>query len=470
MRILLLKPAFDDIAVMPPMGLCYLAPMLARAGFDVEILDNTLYRLSDAAVADRIRSGAFSLVGIYASTPMIPGALAMARLVKSVDPALHVSLGGPHPSLTVEETMREPAVDSIGIGECEHTFVELARRLAAREPTTGLAGFAVRDGDGIQTNSPGGYIQDLDSLPFPAFDRSAVPDYFRVGHNYGVVQRASRNLPIITSRGCPSRCTFCQLYLGRRFRHRSPENIADELALRVATHGVREFNFLDDNFTVYKKWAIAVCEEIGRRDLDVKIRFPNGVREDRLDAELLEALRDVGCYHLDFGLESGCQSTLDLMQKDKKVSDMGSKVHLARKMGFEVTATFIFGTPGETLADMDETIRFALSLPLDSASFGVVIPFPGTELRQQAIDRGLLRHSRYEMYNPGFAECDPPLASPDWTGEELLAKVREASRRFYLRPRMVAKYLPHLFRGDNFRKYLRAARTLLPSRSAAAAL
>lgn len=468
MRVLLLKPRFDDIAVMPPMGLCYLAPLLEREGFEVDILDNTLLGWVDEAIASQIRRRGYRLVGIYASTPMIVEALRMARLVKSVDPSIHVCLGGPHPSVTTEETLAAPEVDSIGMGECEHAFPELARRIAAGAGPEGLAGFAWRDADGaVRQEGPGGYIPVLDALPFPDFAKVPVERYFKVGHNYGVVQRASRNLPIITSRGCPSRCTFCQLYLGRRFRTRSPENIADEIALRVATYGVREFNFLDDNFTVHKRWAIDVCRQIQRRGLGVRLRFPNGVREDRLDEELLEALRDVGCYHLDFGLESGCQETLDLMHKDKKVEDMVRQVELAHRMGFEVTATFIFGTPGETLAHMDETIRLALSLPLDSASFGIVIPFPGTELRQEAIRKGLLAHSRYEMYNPGVAACDPPLRSPDWTAQELIAKVKEASRRFYFRPRMVWKYLPYMFRGDNLRKYVRAARDLLPARAAA---
>ncbi len=471
MRILLLKPRFNDIAVMPPMGLCYLAPLLAKAGFEVDILDNTLLDWSDGAVAGQIRERGYRLVGIYASTPMIDEACRMASLIKSVDRSIHVCLGGPHPSVTVEETLGCSDVDSIGMGECEKILPELARRIDAGGGLEGVSGLAWRDGAGVvRTQGPGGYIPELDSLPFPDFSKVPVARYFKVGHNYGVIQRSSRNLPIITSRGCPSRCTFCQLYLGRKFRTRSPANIADEIALGVKTWGVREFNFLDDNFTVYKKWAIDVCREIGRRDLAVKIRFPNGVREDRLDEEMLAALRDVGCYHLDFGLESGCQHTLDLMQKDKQVPEMGDKVWLAHRMGFETTATFIFGTPGETLADMDETIRFALSLPLDSASFGIVIPFPGTELRQEAIAKGHLVHSRYRMYNPGFAECDPPLRSADWTAEELIAKVKEASRRFYFRPRMVLKYLPYMFRGDNLVKYVRAARDLMPGRHVAAAL
>lgn len=468
MRVLLLKPKFNDIAVMPPMGLCTIAPLVERAGFEVDILDNTLLDWADAGVASQVRERGYRLVGIYASTPMIDSAFRIARLVKSVDPSIHVCLGGPHPSVTVEETLQCPDVDSIGMGECEHIVPELARRIEAGETLEGLSGVAWRDGSGaVHKEGPGGYIAELDSLPFPDFSKVDVPRYFKVGHNYGVVQRSSRNLPIITSRGCPSRCTFCQLYLGRKFRTRSPENIADEIEKNVGTWGVREFNFLDDNFTVYKKWAIEVCREIQRRDLGVKLRFPNGVREDRLDVEMLEALRDVGCYHLDFGLESGCQETLDLMHKDKKVEDIVRQVELAHKMGFEVTATFIFGTPGESLAHMDETIRLALSLPLDSASFGIVIPFPGTELRDEAIAKGYLVHSRYAMYNPGFAECDPPLRSPDWTGEQLVAKVKEASRRFYFRPKMVVKYLPYMFRGDNILKYARAARDLLPTRAAA---
>jgi len=462
MKILLYKPFFHDIAVMPPMGLCYIAAILEKNKIPVEILDNTLLHLSSNELGSKIAKGNYDIIGIYSSTPMIKQALQDAQLFKEVSPNTYISLGGPHPSATIEEILSSSSyIDSICVGEGEFSFLELVKRFVRKQDTKEIQGFAFKVSGGIKINLPPNFIENLDSLPFPAFHLLPIEKYFARGNNYGILQREVRNLPIITSRGCPGCCTFCQRFLGNKFRKRSPQNIADELELHSKKYNVHEFNFLDDNFIIDNDWAIGVCKEIKKRNLKIRFRFPNGVREDMLNEGLLLELKSVGCYHLDFGIESGCQKVLNIMKKGKRLERIREKVWLAHKIGFELSATFIFGTPGETKEDMLKTIDFALSLPLDSASFGIVIPFPGTELRKEVIEKNFLVHSNYENYNPGCIEDQPAIETPDWNGEDLKKILKLAYRKFFFRPRYFLKSIPKIFLGENRRKYFDALKFVL---------
>jgi radical SAM superfamily enzyme YgiQ (UPF0313 family) len=142
------------------------------------------------------------------------------------------------------------------------------------------------------------------------------------------------------------------------------------------------------------------------------------------------------------------------MKKGKKIEKIAEKVRLCKRSGFKLSASFLFGTPGETLEDMEETIRFACSLPLDSASFGLIIPFPGTDVRKEAIEKGYLVHSDYDHYSPNIDYFKPPLATPEWTGADLLAMQKKGNRRFFFRPKQMVKLLPTLANPVNIKRYL----------------
>jgi radical SAM superfamily enzyme YgiQ (UPF0313 family) len=454
MSVLLIKPDFPDIAVMPPLGLGYLSAILEKPNIPVKILDNSLLRLNNNQILTFLKEIEPKIVGIYSSTPMIYRALEVAKLSKLSNKEIYTVLGGPHPSVVIEETLNDKNVDAIVIGEGEQSFLELVQNIIEKNfDLQNVSGIAYKNRDKIiqitETRKP---INNLDDIPFPAFHLFPMERYFKIGKKFGTTQKTKRNIPIMASRGCPSRCTFCQRFLGRKFRIRSAQNIVDEIEYLAKKYNVTEFNFLDDNFTVDKKKVIEVCDMIHKRNLKINFRFPNCVREDYLDADILKALKSVGCYHLDFGLESGCQKVLNLMKKDKKKEDMARKVYLAKDFNFRVSATFIFGIPGETLSDMGETIAFAKSLPLDSASFGIVIPYPGTELRETAIKNNQLIHSEYDKYNPTASRVYPVLETDDWNGSDLIKIQKSAYRQFYLRPRYAFKALRNVARIQNIGK------------------
>lgn len=464
MKVLLYKPYFPDIAILPPMGLCYMAAILEKNNISVEILDNTLSNLTREDLREIIKRNDYNIVGIYSSTPMINNALSDAKLFKETKPDIHVSLGGPHPSETIDETLSSLYVDSIGIGEGEYTFLELIKNIINSQNIEETKGFAFKTSNGVRINNPVGFIENLDLLPFPAFHLLPIEKYFEKRKKFGILQKETRNLPIIATRGCPSGCTFCQRFLGNKLRKRSPKNIADEIIYHSKEYRVNDFNFLDDNFTFHEDWAIEVCRELKKRNFNMGFHFPNGVREDRLDKELLLELRSAGCYHLDFGIESGSQKVLNIMRKGKTLEKIREKVLLAHESGFKLSANFIFGTPGETKEDMLKTINFALSLPLDSASFGIVIPFPGTQIRKEAIENGYLVHSDYNKYNPVLAEVDPPLKTADWDGKDLRKMLILAYRKFYFRPKYVIKAIQQIFKGKNLKEYFSAFQSIIIKR------
>ncbi|OGW25946.1 MAG: hypothetical protein A2X59_12330 [Nitrospirae bacterium GWC2_42_7] len=455
--VLLIKPDFNDIAVMPHLGLGYLASALAAKGMSVQIHDNTLLEYDDHRMVGLIKEVAPRVVGIYAATPMIKRALEIAGLARKVSTDILTVMGGPHPSCTVEETLHCKDLDVVVIGEGEESFPQVvASHIGGSKDFSDIEGCAFKnDKHEIVLSPPREMIKDLDSLPFPALDMMPIELYFKKRSNFGVLQKNSRSLPIIASRGCPSNCTFCQRFLGKKFRVRSAENIVDELVYMKNKFNVTEFNFLDDNFTLHKRRVLEVCDLIHKKGLKITFRFPNGVREDFLDEDILRALKSVGCYHLDFGIESGSQKVLDLMKKGKKIEKIAEKVHLCKKNGFKLSASFLFGTPGETLGDMEESIRFAVSLPLDSASFGTVIPFPGTELRKEVIEKGYLVHSEYEYYNPGLDNFKPPIETQEWTADDLLDMLKKANQAFFFRPKQVLKMLPTIMLNpSNIRRYM----------------
>lgn len=452
--VLLIKPDFEDIAIMPPLGLGYLAATLKSIGLSVWIHDNTLLSYTDDQIANLIKEQKPKIVGIYAATPMIDRAMEISRLTRSVNQDALIVLGGPHPTYTVEETLL--FADVVVMGEGEKTFPEIVTKfINGSRDFSNIKGCAfVNSNKELIINHPRDAIVDLDSLPFPSLDMMPVELYFKKGRAFGCIQRNSRSLPIMASRGCPSNCIFCQRFMGKKFRIRSAENIVDELSYWKNKFGVNEFNFLDDNFTLHKNRVIEVCDLIHKRNLNISFRFPNGVREDFLDEDILSALKSVGCYHLDFGIESGSQKVLDIMKKGKKVEGIANKVYLCHKKGFKLTATFLFGTPGETLDDMEETIRFATTLPLDSATFGIVIPFPGTELRKEAIEKGYLVKRKYEYYNPTRSDFLPLLETPEWSSSNLIQIIKKANRAFFLRPTQILRLFPVLLNPINRKRYI----------------
>jgi radical SAM superfamily enzyme YgiQ (UPF0313 family) len=310
------------------------------------------------------------------------------RSARSAAPAAVLIAGGPHPSGEPEGTLRRlSGLDYAFKGEAEIGFPLLLRRLQGDPVSPGeIPGLVYRDRDTVLV-SPSALVQDLDLLPLPAWDLLAPERYPEAPH--GAFTRSFPTAPIITSRGCPCPCTFCagRAINGRRMRIRSLESVADELAL-LHGRGIREFHIEDENFTLNKERTLLFCELLEKQGLGMSWSLPSGIRIDTLDREMLDAMERAGCYSLALGIEFGTDRILSLTGKGIDIATIEARLELFRGRGIKTTGFFLFGIPGESLGEMEETLRFALRLPLNRAQFNNFMPLPGSTAWDDLKSRG----------------------------------------------------------------------------------
>lgn len=442
MKVLLINPpAIDSIVAdmsdyfdksggaYPPIGLMYLAACLQRDGrHTVRIVDANLNGHDYAALRDIVAKARPDVVGITALTFNMPTILQMTADIKAVDPRIRVVLGGPHVSIFPEESLAFPTVDYIVLGEGEEVFEHLLDVLEAGGDPEGMeaVGFK-RNGEPV-LNRTFHAIEDLDRLPTPAVDLVEIRRYF------SVLSRGRQTMVMMSSRGCPFQCIYCDRpHLGRRFRARSAGNVVDEMELHVRQHGINDIKFFDDTFTVDRNRVVAICEEIRRRNLAVT--WAARARVNTVDYDLLKLMRDSGLRSLSFGIESGNQRILDILQKGITIEQVVSAVGHCRKLGIEVLGDFILGNPGEKREEALETLSLARALCLDYAQFTIMTPYPSTKLYAMGLEKGIIKKDYWREFarNPS-KDFVTPVWEEFYTKAELVALLRKAYRLFYFRP------------------------------------
>jgi radical SAM superfamily enzyme YgiQ (UPF0313 family) len=266
-------------------------------------------------------------------------------------------------------------------------------------------------------------INDLDSLPFPARHLLPMDIYFEaVKENpiRGIIRK--RYAIMLTSRGCPHECIFCSnhIVMGRKWRGRSPENVADEIEQLVNTYSIKQIDFFDDNMTLIKKRVMKICELIIERDLNIEWFVPTGVRVDTLDEELLKKMKASGCKGIRFAPESGVQRVVNqVIKKNLDLKNVEKAVILAKKVGIKVGIFFILGLIGETKEDMEKTIKYAYKLRKLGASnfhFSIATPLYGTELYEQAKSHGFLKE---DFNDEALARAEPLIETEDFSPEDV---------------------------------------------------
>ena len=470
MRVTLVQPAHQSgfSSDQPPMGLGYIASVLEQRGCVVRLVDANVEGLDADAAARLIVQQGPDLVGITVTTPLAPGALAIVRSARGAleKPPVFVA-GGPHPTVLPAEMVGPEAFDYAVRAEGEVTMGELVEALQAGRPVEDIAGLSWWDNaaGAIRHNPERELCQDLASLPYPDWSLFPLKRYS------SLARRNDFCLPITTSRGCPYQCTFCYKGVyGNRLRMREPEDVADEWQFLVERYGAREIAVLDDNFTMWEDRAEAICNLLIERGLD---RIPwsttNGIRVDHAPRRVLELMKRAGCYRVYFGIESGVQRVLDLLNKRIDLDQAREAVAAAKAAGLEVGGYFMIGNVGETLADMDVTIRFALELDLDIVQFTIATAYPGTKMYEQVEREGeLLINSWEDLASYGA----PVFRMADLAPEDVARKYREGLRRFYFNPRFILSQFRQMFTWTGFKHRvlgaLLLARMTLGSRRAPA--
>ena len=420
-------------STMPALGLCWLAAVCRKNGYKTSIIDAALKNLPYETIARSIGDLQADYVGITALTCSIHSASLLAQAVKKNNVGIQTLIGGPHLTTLPEETMRMfPEFDVGFIGEGEETLVEYLKAKEYGGTLENVKGLVYRCGSSIQVTGPRPFIENLDSLPLPAWD---LLDGFPRAYAPAAIR--CRHLPashIVTSRGCPMKCTFCdRSVFGTRYRFFSVEYTFEMIKTLVNKFKVRDILFEDDSFTLHKKRVISLCELIGKNNLHFSWSCLG--RVDTIDAELLRFMKKAGCWQIGFGIESANPGVLDGVEKKIDLEKIRAALALTRAAGIHTKGFFILGLPHETEETMRASMRFAREVELDDISVSFCTPFPGTVLLEKAHEYGDFDQD-FDKMNLMHAVFVPV----GLTRKQLEESHSEFFRRFYLRPRIILDY------------------------------
>mgnify|MGYP006415039935 CR=1 FL=1 len=420
----------EGIGYKPPLGILYVATTLKKyTNHEIKVIDAVAQQLQ---VDDVIReASAFQpdVVGISAWTDFWYPAYTVGEKIKQALPHTHLTYGGPHLGIFPKETLGIPFVDSVIVGDGEIPFLRLCNLVANGETDDKFPGLHLKK-HGLREGPDTYYIQkELDDLPIP--DRTFLPINL-----YGsVLGKNSYNTTMITSRGCPYKCTFCKLNFQKTLCQ-SAERVVEEFK-KISELGIREVEIYDDTFTWSKERLKDICR--GLIDADLPVQWAVRDRVSSADSELYELMYRAGCRRIHLGIESGVQHVLDRMRKQIKVEQAQQAVKLAKNAGMTVLTYFMFGNLDETLDDMRRTIDFALELDADYATFSVTIPYAGTEMYEEALSTGLIPDDYWKEYalSPAPNFRPPKLIENHVNIDQMIELSNEGIRQFYFRPRYI---------------------------------
>ena len=447
-RIVLIRPLFPKyLQPNPPIGLGYLAAVLEQSGFKVYIIDCSLLRIPYRKVIDYLTKIKPMFIGITAYSSHYDQMKKLSNLIKKSNKLKHIPLvlGGVHVTFLPEESMKECNADFVVMGEGEITIVELANAIKNGTSRHEIDGISFWENDEIIINRPRKLIEDIDEIPFPAWNLIPPNSYPQDPHGHEYLRTPFA--PVFTTRGCPYKCKYCAStnFWENKFRRRSPKNVVDEIELLIKEYGVREIHIWDDNFTLIKEHVIGICDEIIQRGLDLKLKCPNGIRIDSLDAEILGKMKKAGFYYLVLAVESGSQRVLDSVNKKLDLSKVPQTVKLVKRFGFVTRGFFILGLPSETFNSLHDTVNYAKNLGLDFAAFFVATPLPGSEIYYDWKKTIEVNNFHWEGMDFGVKRENLPDQIMSSVNPKHLLKFRNlAYMKFFIRPRTIYVFLSHL--------------------------
>lgn len=440
-----------------PDWLAYATAVLEDADIETKLFDFPAMDWNKEDLRQLVRREAPDFVVLDSTTPSIYSDIECAAICKEESGA-HVIMVGPHVSALPEQTLRlaDGVVDVVCVGEYDLTVLDVVRNFDDLSGVKGI-GYCGENGSPILTQARP-LLEDLDSLPFPAWHHLDLMKYFDGGKLYPYID-------IFSGRGCPHNCIFClwpQVMHGKRVRLRSPSKVVDEiehdieLCPQVAKGG--EFFFEDDTFTLVKSNAMAICEEILRRGL--KITFSVNARADTADEELFLLLKRAGCRELLVGFESGDPNILSAIKKKETVQDAVRFMEIANKTKIHVHGCFVLGLPGETRQSMERTIQFALDLGLHTAQFSAAVPYPGTSYFDYCRENRLLKTENWDDWLAD-GEQAAVIDHPGLDHKEVREAVDRGLRKFYFRPTYMIKFLFQTRSKSDLYRKLRGAKNFL---------
>lgn len=440
MKILLIYPQYIHYNIYDArstsLSLLYLAARLEVDGHHVTIFDASMgpitavkngfvYGISNEEVVKQLENKKFDVVGItcsFASRWRFVSAL--AEVVKRAMKDVPVIIGGLFPTYNWKFCFEKSSnVDIIVFGEGENILAQIVNNLekgtSITAACTPVEGVAWRDGADIRINDKKGYNTDLDRLPFPAWHLLDLQKFFAMQKNFYELRPPF--FTVLSSRGCPEACTFCNMYIthGRKWRFRSPENFVDELEFLSKKYNVKNFFIADDNFSFNLERAKEICKEILKRNLSIHYNTGNGLSIKRIDKELLELMKASGCGSVALAIESGSERIRNEVYKKRLPTEkIYQAVNWCNEVGLPCVAFFMVGAPGETRESVEETKKLLKELPLTLCTCGIYTPYPGTALYDECVQKGYMKEvSPEDEERIEFAAS--MLATPDFSSEDI---------------------------------------------------
>ena len=425
-------------ATLPHLGLLMLAAVLRKAGYRVQILDAAAQSTGYEDTLTEAKKFQPDIIALTAVTPSIIKTVKLASMMKETFPSIPIVIGGPHFTAVPEQTLSDyPVFDYGVVGEGEETIIELVEALSAGKTPSNISGLAFRRNGKVRFLPRRPPIKDLDSLPFPAWE---LLDGFPSRYHPALFKY--KQLPsthIISARGCPNKCIFCDTSVfSRQIRFHSAEYVLEMIGYLKKNFGIKEIIFEDDQFLINKTRVARICEGILKAQWNISWSCSGRVNSVT-NPELLNLMKRSGCWQISYGIESGNQKILDFAKKAITINQIEKAVRMTQEAGILSKGYFIFGLPYETEETMKNTIRFARRIPLNDISAFTLTPFPGSEMYDIAKQHGTI-DTDFEKMNL----LDVVYVPNGLSKENLLYYQRLFMKEFYLRPRIIGNYLKRL--------------------------
>ena len=419
----------------PPLGLASIAGYLSSMGISVNIIDCNIDSPSVQDFEELIKFQYLKkfedirIIGITAMTCTIKKAYKIASICRHYYPKAKIVFGGVHPTYCYDEVLGDKNIDIVVIGEGELTFYEIVKGLNI-ENINGIAFIDQSDNIGHIIKTPNRErIQNLNVLPLPAYNLLPINKYRPARGSYKRIPAMS----MITSRGCPGKCTFCSKTLGNQLVFKSAERIFEEIQYLINNYGIKQILFYDDTFTVWKENVKKLCELLIENKID--ITWTCFARVDYIDFNLLQLMHQAGCHQIMYGVENINEIVLKNINKKINKEQVIKAVKWTKSAGIECRLAFTIGNPGDTKEIVEENIKFAIEVDPDLIIVNITTPFPGTEMFKWAKEKDLIITYDWDNYDLS----QQILRLPNLNEKQTADLYKLMYRRFYFRPKIILK-------------------------------
>lgn len=454
-------------AVSEPLGIAYIAGYLEAQGVVVRIIDAQAENLDHDQVIRKLDGTSDAIVGISVLTPVFNSVRRLCRRIKQVRPETLIVLGGAHCTALPERTLEEiDAADIVCVGEGELTMAEICSQNDPNrsDAWSQIRGIYYRENGRIIRNQSRDFVKNLDQIPPPARHLLPMHKYHLTASR---VSGSDYCPTIIVARGCPFKCTYCSRTFGKSFRSHSIERIISEIRLLIDTYHISQINIEADTLTANKRFLTSLCQAMIDADFPSELSWTCESRVDTVCEDTLRLMKKAGCWQISYGVETGSQRLLDIISKGVTLRQIEDAFRTAHKLGISIRGFFMLGLPTETPEESRMTIEFAKKLDPLYAQFTVTVPYPGTQMFEELDRKGEIQTydwSKYNTWSGWKNETVIPFVAQGRTLEELSALQKQALREFYIRPKVMFRFLRSISSFYDIQKYFHGFWVLVKGR------